>query len=118
GSPRHDFDLARRLDSSNTTFTLSKRFADARWTFYDPGLGACGKTNGANDFIVALNIGQWAGGSHCFQAITMSYGGKTATATIVDQCPGCPYAGLDLSPALFSYFASQDLGVIQGSWNF
>lgn len=35
-----------------------------------------------------------------------------------NQCPGCPPDGLDLTPGLFSYFASEDAGVIYGSWNF
>jgi hypothetical protein len=34
------------------------------------------------------------------------------------QCPGCPYGGLDLSPGLFSFFASTDLGVLSGVWAF
>lgn len=35
------------------------------------------------------------------------------------QCPGCPAPdGLDLSPGLFSFFASQDAGVIYGDWHF
>lgn len=34
------------------------------------------------------------------------------------QCPGCPYGGLDLSRGLFDFFASEDLGVVTGSWSF
>jgi hypothetical protein len=48
----------------------------------------------------------------------MTYNGKTATATITDQCPGCPWAGLDLSRGLFNYFASESEGIIYGSWRF
>jgi hypothetical protein len=32
------------------------------------------------------------------------------------QCPGCPDDGLDLSPALFERFGSDEQGVIYGSW--
>ncbi|TFK27322.1 hypothetical protein FA15DRAFT_551915, partial [Coprinopsis marcescibilis] len=88
-----------------------KRFDNARMTFYDAGLGACGRVNTNSDF-------QWAGGAHCFQQVTISFGGKRATATIMDLCPGCPYGGLDLSRGLFSFFASQDVGVISASWDF
>jgi hypothetical protein len=34
------------------------------------------------------------------------------------QCPGCPLGGLDLSPSLFAFFASPDLGVLSGQWTF
>jgi hypothetical protein len=67
--------------------------------------GACGGTNSESDFvrtllipgstsdlglitrpqIVALNVAQWDGGAHCGEQITMTYGGKTTAATIVDE---------------------------------
>ncbi|KAF7304680.1 hypothetical protein MKEN_01182100 [Mycena kentingensis (nom. inval.)] len=102
---------------------LSKRevFKNTRWTFYSTGLGACGDTNHDGDFIVALNQGTFGysyPSPYCNRKIVMSYGGKTTTATIKDSCPGCPWGGLDLSPGLFSFFASKDMGVIQGTWYF
>jgi hypothetical protein len=100
---------------------LSKRFSSTRWTFYDVGLGACGKYNKASDFIVALNSAQFGGGypgPNCFKSITLSYNGKTAQATIMDECPGCPFGGLDLSRGLFNFFASEDKGVLSGDWWF
>ncbi|KIK06513.1 hypothetical protein K443DRAFT_2991 [Laccaria amethystina LaAM-08-1] len=100
---------------------LHKRFSGARWTFYDVGLGACGKNNVASDFIVALNSAQFGSGypgPNCFKIITMSYGGKTTTATIMDECPGCPYGGLDLSTGLFQFFAPESVGVIYAEWSF
>lgn len=50
--------------------------------------------------------------------ITITAKGKSTQAQIVDECPGCPYGGLDFSPGLFQYFASEDEGVITGSWVF
>uniref|UniRef100_A0A8H7Y0E9 Uncharacterized protein n=1 Tax=Psilocybe cubensis TaxID=181762 RepID=A0A8H7Y0E9_PSICU len=100
---------------------LHKRYSSTRWSFYDVGLGACGKTNVNSDFIVALNSEQFGSGypgTHCFKPITLTYKGKTATATIMDSCPGCPYGGLDLSRGLFKYFASEDEGIIYGDWSF
>lgn len=38
--------------------------------------------------------------------------------TLIHQCPGCPEGGLDLSEGLFKFFASTDVGVLQGSWTF
>ncbi|KAG2365772.1 hypothetical protein BDR07DRAFT_1276259 [Suillus spraguei] len=96
-----------------------RSFDNARFTFYDVGLGACGDYSAASDFIVALNVDQYGNGypgPQCFLSITISYGGKTAQAVIMDECMGCPYGGLDFSRGLFDYFASESEGVIYGSW--
>ncbi|WAR56158.1 hypothetical protein PtB15_7B3 [Puccinia triticina] len=82
-----------------------------RATFYDPGLGACGQTNGPGDFIVALNQAQYTANKWCNKKIKIFFGGKSTEATIVDECPGCPENGLDMSPSLFEFFASKDVGV-------
>ncbi|KAG2035833.1 hypothetical protein BDR03DRAFT_899503 [Suillus americanus] len=98
-----------------------RAFDNARFTFYDVGLGACGQYSSPGDFIVALNVAQYGGGfpgPQCFKSITISFGGKTAQATIMDECMGCPYGGLDFSIGLFSYFASEAAGVLYGSWWF
>jgi len=122
GSPharRHD-SIARRAPGDVSTH-LQKRFDNSRWTFYDVGQGACGQVNVASDFIVALNSDQFGSGypgPYCFQQITMTYNGQTTTATIMDECPGCPYGGLDLSRGLFDFFAPESAGVIYGTWNF
>jgi len=100
---------------------ISKRFSGARATFYDVGMGACGQYNQPGDFIVALNQDQFGSGypgPHCFETITITYGGKTAHATIMDMCPGCPFGGLDFSMGLFTFFADPNLGVLSVDWNF
>ncbi|KAH7883618.1 RlpA-like double-psi beta-barrel-protein domain-containing protein-containing protein, partial [Phlebopus sp. FC_14] len=78
--------------------------------------GACGITNGPNDFIVALNSAQYDDGAHCFASITITVNGKTAQAQITDECPGCAYGGLDFSQGLFQYFAPLSQGELYGSW--
>lgn len=35
-----------------------------------------------------------------------------------NQCPGCPYGGLDFSRGLFDFFAAESMGVLYGSWAF
>ncbi|PPQ88042.1 hypothetical protein CVT24_011066, partial [Panaeolus cyanescens] len=105
-------------EANVTTRSLERRFGPARYTFYDAGLGACGKVNSNSDFIVALNQAQWAGGSHCFKKITIKIGGKSTQAEITDLCPGCPWGGLDFSRGLFNFFASEDVGVLSGEWFF
>ncbi|KAJ3742138.1 RlpA-like double-psi beta-barrel-protein domain-containing protein-containing protein [Lentinula detonsa] len=130
-SASHDFDpllhrrhtlnanLAKREAASFRKETsLEKRFDNSRFTYYADGLGACGQTNQPSDFIVALNSAQYNGGQYCFQMITITVGDKSTQAQIMDECPGCPYGGLDFSEGLFQYFASLDEGVLTGSWNF
>ncbi len=98
-----------------------KGFTNARATFYSTGLGACGKVSNDEDFVVALNSAQFGAGypgPQCGKHIKITYKGKSATATIVDECPACSYAGLDLSPGLFRHFASQDERVIYVDWKF
>ncbi|KAI0049708.1 hypothetical protein FA95DRAFT_1475807, partial [Auriscalpium vulgare] len=87
-------------------------------SYYADGVGACGKTNSPGDFIVALNSAQYGGGQYCFETITISYQGKSTQATIVDECPGCPFAGLDMSEGLFNFFAPESEGIIYGEWDF
>ncbi|RPD65951.1 hypothetical protein L226DRAFT_566440 [Lentinus tigrinus ALCF2SS1-7] len=105
--------------------TLHRRgqtYNNARLTYYDVGLGACGKTNVPSDYIVALNSGMYGGGypgPNCFRPISITYNGKTVGATIMDECPGCPSdGGLDLSEGLFAALAPLDDGVIYASWHF
>jgi len=116
----HSFSKRHHEISKRAPSVLEKRaFSPARFTFYSTGLGACGDYNSDSDFIVALNSDQYGSGypgPECNKQIIMSYNGKTTTATIKDECPGCPYAGLDLSPGLFSFFAPQSEGVLYGSW--
>jgi len=117
GARRHQ-EVAKRAGSD---VGLHKRFSNARFTFYDVGEGACGKTNSRDDFIVALNSAQYGSGypgPQCFKTITITANGKTTQATIMDECPGCPYGGLDMSRGLFDFFASESVGVLSGSWSF
>ncbi|ORY33786.1 RlpA-like double-psi beta-barrel-protein domain-containing protein-containing protein [Naematelia encephala] len=107
-----------RMRSRSRTH-IQKRSFSGRATFYDVGLGACGGYNVASDWIVAENSDQYGGGypgPNCGRSITISYNGKTAVATIQDECPTCDYGGLDMSRGLFDHFASEDLGEFQMTW--
>ncbi|KAJ3566324.1 hypothetical protein NP233_g7077 [Leucocoprinus birnbaumii] len=125
---------------------LHKRFSNSRWTFYDVGgapyvinylpqlpsdaqltlIGgaaalAVNTTQKINLSIVALNSAQYGGGypgPNCWRKIVMQIGDKKTTATITDECPGCPYGGLDLTRGLFEFFDSLDVGVLSGNWWF
>ncbi|KAF8873356.1 hypothetical protein BD779DRAFT_299506 [Infundibulicybe gibba] len=108
-------------------FSLIKRFDQARFTFHNTdSVGACGEDITNTDFAVALDASQYqastpAGSSIsslCGQSIIITANGKTTIAKIMDECPGCPFAGLDLTPGLFSFFAPLSDDAITGSWNF
>ncbi|KAI0831120.1 RlpA-like double-psi beta-barrel-protein domain-containing protein-containing protein [Trametes gibbosa] len=121
---RHEA-IAAQVNTTNSTTQLHRRgqtFSNARLTYYDVGLGACGKTNVPSDFIVALNSGSYGGGypgPNCFRPIEITYNGKVANAVIMDECPGCPSpGGLDLSEGLFSYLAPLSEGVLTASWRY
>ncbi|THH19978.1 hypothetical protein EUX98_g8672, partial [Antrodiella citrinella] len=117
---RHDA-IARRASGDVAHLNKRDQFNNVRFTFYDVGLGACGQTNQPGDFIVALTTLQFGGGypgPNCFKSITINYNGKSAQATIMDECMGCPYGGLDFSRGLFDYFAPESEGVLTGSWSF
>jgi len=86
-------------------------------TYFADGLGACGGWNGPNDYIVALNTPQYGGGGDCGKQIQIQGLGKSAVATIVDECPGCPYGCLDFSQGLFLHFADLGVGEFPISWN-
>ncbi|KAF8872346.1 hypothetical protein BD779DRAFT_347326 [Infundibulicybe gibba] len=111
-------------------FALAKRFDNARFTFYNPdaggSVGACGEIIHNTEFIVALNAPQYQASTpagsfrstFCDQSITITVNGKTTTAKIMDECVTCPANGLDLTQALFSFFAPLSSGLVIGSWNF
>ncbi|KAI0328409.1 hypothetical protein GY45DRAFT_1338190 [Cubamyces sp. BRFM 1775] len=92
---------------------------NARFTFFyaSSELNSCGSVDHDTDFSVHIDSDEWDGGAHCNQTVTVQYGGKSASAKITDQCPGCPLGGLDLTVELFTFLAgSTEPGVIQGSW--
>ncbi|KAI0328411.1 hypothetical protein GY45DRAFT_1255064 [Cubamyces sp. BRFM 1775] len=116
--PANHRSVARHLAESSLT-SLSKRFDNARFTYYkQTGQDdACGSLDHDTDYIVALNIHDWDNGAHCYKDIVIEYAGKQINAKITDECPGCPPDGLDLTPSLFTALAgSTDPGVLTGSW--
>lgn len=79
---------------------------------------ACGKWRNSNDAIVAIPIQQFSN-SMCGQHISISYKGRTVSATIDDACVGCPDDSLDLTPMLFRGLDDTlDAGYLWGgSWS-
>ncbi|KAJ3579652.1 hypothetical protein NPX13_g912 [Xylaria arbuscula] len=101
-------------------------------TWYDPGLGACGWTNGGGDMIVAMSPGDMKCGTHrktllplgkiptneCIQIVNIKYKGKTANAKIVDKCPSCAAGSIDVSPTVFQIFEPLGTGRVHVDWEY
>lgn len=109
--------------SSSGTWSSSNP-AVGSLTYYEAGLGACGETtDGSVDKVVALPswfMGTQSNGNpYCGKTITISYKGKTTTATVVDKCPGCTGNHIDLSNAAFLELADLSVGNAEGAeWYF
>ncbi|KAK3984176.1 RlpA-like double-psi beta-barrel-protein domain-containing protein-containing protein [Cladorrhinum sp. PSN332] len=124
---------AAPTESSTQTQSLDARTpgeinarATGQFTWYNTGLGACGKTNNDQQLVVALNRAtfdpQTPNGNPnrnplCGRRIRINYQGKSVDVTVVDRCPGCGPNDLDLSPAAFQRLAGLDKGRITGTWN-
>ncbi|KAF5315051.1 hypothetical protein D9619_007416 [Psilocybe cf. subviscida] len=93
-----------------------------RGTWFQPGLGNCGKWNNSNDLILAIskNLYDKNKGSNCDQwvEIVNTKNGKKAYGKTRDSCPSCGDGDLDMSPALFKKLGSLDTGVLKISWHF
>ncbi|KAL1836444.1 hypothetical protein VTJ49DRAFT_5144 [Mycothermus thermophilus] len=100
-------------------------YRNSKFTWFHPGLGACGMYNGDGDLIAALSYadfdphtpnGNPNRNTQCGRRARISYQGRITDVTIVDRCPGCPPGGLDLSPAAFQRLADLGAGIIYGEW--
>lgn len=104
---------AEHLEARSKTY-------QGRGTWFNVGLGNCGKENVDSDLIVALDTATYASGKHCDKYITIvdTKNGKKAKAMVRDSCPSCGVGSIDMSPALFKHFDSLDTGVISVKWWF
>ncbi|KAM5535891.1 hypothetical protein V8D89_010509 [Ganoderma adspersum] len=102
--------------------TLEKRVTHSgRGTFFEVGLGACGKVNKDSDHIVAISSSIFGSGGNCdqFMEIKNTKNGKTAFGLVRDSCPGCGSGDTDMSPSLFqSLGATLEQGVVSVQWHF
>lgn len=119
------FLLAFNIDSCISVPPRGKTFSgDA--TFYEVGLGACGKVNNDNQFIVALNHDMFDPSpgnnpnknKNCGRKMKVSYKKKSVTVTVVDRCGGCKKGDVDLSPHAFSKLADPSVGRMRVKWKF
>ncbi|KAK1995880.1 SCP-like extracellular protein [Colletotrichum falcatum] len=84
-------------------------------TFYNPGLGACGRVDGAGSMVAALShlkMGSQSNGNPlCGRQVRIRGPREEAVVTVVDKCVVCAAQDIDVSPAVFEKVAgSHDLG--------
>lgn len=75
----------------------------ATFFFQHGTAGACGQVHDDNDLIVALYTSVYDNGAHCGKQVklTNTDSGKTAMATVADECPSCKKPGsIDCSQGL------------------
>ncbi|KAI0537063.1 RlpA-like double-psi beta-barrel-protein domain-containing protein-containing protein [Xylaria digitata] len=99
-------------------FTSTVAAASGDMTWFNPGLGACGRTDNDGSPVVALNPKDYANGANCGKWITIQANGRQTAAQVVDLCPGCGSGGIDVSPAIFDDIASLDIGRVRVNWFF
>ncbi|KAI8337770.1 RlpA-like double-psi beta-barrel-protein domain-containing protein-containing protein [Blakeslea trispora] len=87
-----------------------------RATYYNVGLGSCGKTNSDSQMVAALS-GSIMSKKHCGRSITVRGGKGSVTVKVVDTCPGCGKGDVDLSPAAFKKLGALSKGVIPITWS-
>lgn len=66
----------------------------------------------------ALSDSNWDNSGNCGGCVQVSHGGKSITAMIVDQCPGCGPNHLDLFPDAFAALDSPSKGIIDVNWHY
>ncbi|CAK9784790.1 hypothetical protein CC85DRAFT_285266 [Cutaneotrichosporon oleaginosum] len=109
--------LAATDGNTTTSSTTGSSTGDA--TYYAVGLGACGWTNTDSEMVVAMNAPDWAAGKHCGQYVQITGPAGTATAKVVDLCPGCASGDLDMSPVLFeAVIGDKGIGRAKMDWSF
>lgn len=98
--------------------------AQGQASYYDVQAGNtyCGGRFSNDDAVVALSQDLWnqiSGGGYstgppCGKKVSITWKGQTKTATIQDQCPGCPADKLDLAEGFWASFTGGDksLGIL------
>ncbi|GJN73424.1 rare lipoprotein A (RlpA)-like double-psi beta-barrel domain-containing protein [Purpureocillium lilacinum] len=104
--------------TTDTTRALESHSQSGSITWFNPGLGACGRTNTDNDAIVAVSSAIYDKQSPCGRNIRVQYKDKSVTVRVVDRCPSCAENDLDLSASAFqSLTGDKGLGRVQGTWD-
>ncbi|KAM5469764.1 hypothetical protein MauCBS54593_004318 [Microsporum audouinii] len=93
-------------------------------TFYDGGVGSCGSntdTNSENAIALPFELmGPLSNNNpYCGKQVSITYMGKTTTATVKDKCMGCFGNNIDMTRKLFYFFGDESQGRIHDvEWHF
>lgn len=101
-------------------------------TYYEPGIGACGKVSKSNEMIVAVSHKLWDAQQEGSNPNTNSLCGKkvrvrrdfveegkgpqSVDLTVVDRCTGCEPTDLDMSITAFKKLAREVDGRVLATW--
>ncbi|RSL38276.1 hypothetical protein CEP53_015007 [Fusarium sp. AF-6] len=109
--------LALPLLASAAPAVVAPR-AQGEATYYHPGLGACGKTHGDGDLVVAMSAALFDAQKPCGRSIKVKGDAGEVTVKVVDRCEGCAYNDIDLSPTAFQQgIGPLSIGRTTTTWN-
>ncbi|CAI4218875.1 unnamed protein product [Parascedosporium putredinis] len=77
-------------------------------TYYEPGIGACGKVSKSNEMIVAVRVRR--------DFVEEGKGPQSVDLTVVDRCTGCEPTDLDMSITAFKKLAREVDGRVLATW--
>lgn len=101
------------------------------FTYYEPGLGACGVTSSSSDDIVSIshfvfdaaqsgsdpNQNPLCGKKLRAKRVKEGSGERSVDLTVVDRCVGCKSTDIDVSLSVFKKLADEDLGRVTVTWS-
>lgn len=123
--------LSRKRGAQNLPLPTNTDVHTGDWTYYEPGLGACGITSSADEDIVSISHFLWDAASTSSNPNDNPYCGKKLRArrfnealgeersvdlTVVDRCTGCQPTDIDTSLSAFEKLAPMELGRVTVSW--
>ncbi|KAI8071051.1 RlpA-like double-psi beta-barrel-protein domain-containing protein-containing protein [Gongronella butleri] len=113
----------KKSSKSKKKSSKSKGTFKGDGTYFNPGLGSCGQTDGDHDMIAALNAPQMGYSANpnknpnCGRYAQVKGPKGTVKVKIVDTCPPCKSGSLDLSPAAFAKIANLAAGRVPITWS-
>jgi expansin (peptidoglycan-binding protein) len=116
--------LGAALPVSANPNTIAKRALSGQATFYGGNTsgGQCSFTQytlPSGVYGTALSDSNWSNAYECGACVNVKGpNGKTITAMITDQCPGCGTNHLDLYEDAFPNLAPKSAGIISVTWDY
>lgn len=107
--------------AATTKASSGEYSGEATWFTQDDNAGACGTVHADSDYVVALDSAFYGNGGYCGRGVTITNtaNGKTVSATVADECPGCSSEySLDLSVGAFEAIGDLNDGEYPISWSF